>query len=291
MFMPKPRFVIILAIMSGLIGSYAVFTYLKRQEEKKADPAPAFKRVVVAAYDLRIGETLDQADLKLGQWPVDIVPPGSHTEPGLLEGRVLKNDVFAGEAILDFDLAPEGSNGGVLSLIPPGMRALTVAVNVVSGVGGFILPKTRVDVLSTLDPSGDNGDRMTKIILQNIEVLAVDQTYRKNDDDPMEVKSVTLLITPEDAEKLALAANEGDLRLSLRSSADSEIIETPGQKLSKLFSGPEKEKPRKVVYRPRKPAPKPKEPPQPRVVEVIRGSDRSTITFEDEEGEDSSKKD
>jgi pilus assembly protein CpaB len=285
MFLLKPKYVITLALVSGMVASYAVFYYLKQQESRMKTSEVVSRPVVVAAGNLTAGMILKLTDLQIRDWPENIIPDGSFSIAEVLEGRAVETDVTTGEPILTTKLAPEGSGGGVSSMIPPGMRAMTVAVNVVSGVGGFILPRTRVDILVTVASTDTKKEKTTKIILQNVEVLAVDQTYDKNDNDPITVKSVTLLVSPEDAEKLALAANEGKLQLTLRNSSDSLLSSTAGQHIGQLLS-PAKPKavPRKKTSRPRaKPKPKAKVSSSPKVVEVIRANVRSEVTFDEEE--------
>lgn len=279
MFLLKPKFVIPLALVSGLLTTYGVFQYLKQQEDPNREPEIVKRSVVVASRDLLAGTSLSIGDMVVREWPVDIIPEGSFEAADEIKDRVVKIAVTPGEAILASKLTPQGSGGGVAGLIPEGMRALTVAVNVVSGVGGFILPGTRVDVLVTVAPTTKKTENLTKTILQNVEVLAVDQTYKSNSDEPITVKSVTLLVTPEDAEKLALASNEGKLQLSLRSGVDSELASTKGVKMDQLIYQP---KP-KPTYRP-KPAPKPKvveAVDNSKVVEIIRANVRSEVEFED----------
>jgi pilus assembly protein CpaB len=279
MFLLKPKYVIPLAIVSGVLTTYGVYSYLKLQGEPAKEDEVVTRQVVVAARDIAVGTALEEVDLMVRQWPTEIVPEGSYEDPDSLQGRVIKTDVTLGEAILTSKLAPEGSGGGIASLIPAGMRALTVAVNVVSGVGGFILPKTRVDILVTVAPTSKKAENTTRTILQNVEVLAVDQTYKDNGDEAITVKSVTLLVTPEDAEKLALAGNEGKLQLALRSNVDAELHSTSGVKMSQLIS-----KPRPAQKSSSRKSSKPKvvkNTPSQKVVEVIRANVRSEIEFEE----------
>jgi pilus assembly protein CpaB len=287
MFLLKPRYVIPLAIISGLLTTYAVNDYLKRHEEPNREPEIVMQSVVVASHDLQAGTALAETDMIVRQWPAEIVPEGTFADREGLENRVVRIDVTSGEAILASKLAPLGSSGGISGLIPEGMRALTVAVNVVSGVGGFILPGTRVDVLVTVAPSSKKTENTTKTILQNVEVLAVDQTYKNDSDEPITVKSVTLLVTPDGAEKLALAANEGKLQLSLRSSVDGELASTGGVKMDQLIYQP---KP-KPVYHPKPKTTQVVEPaPQPKVVEIIRANVRSEVEFDEDESDGSESK-
>jgi pilus assembly protein CpaB len=283
MFLLKPKVVIPLALVSGLLTTYGVFQYLKQQENPNEEPEIVTRSVVVASKNLLAGTSLSVTDMMVRDWPMEIIPEGSYETMEEIEGRVVKIAVSSGEAILTSKLTPEGSGGGVAALIPEGMRALTVAVNVVSGVGGFILPGTRVDVLVTVAPSSKKTENTTKTILQNVEVLAVDQTYANDSDEPITVKSVTLLVLPEEAEKLALASNEGKLQLSLRSGVDSELASTKGVQMGQLISQP---KPKRT-YRP-KPASKPKVVEvvdQTKVVEIIRANVRSEVEFEEGQAE------
>ncbi len=292
MFLLKTRYIIPMALVAGLLASYGVYSYLKQQQERLQMPPIENRQVVVAAANLLMGATLNAEEMEVREWPKNLVPEGALQEIKTGEGRVLKTDVIAGEAILESKLAPVGSSGGVTSLIPPGMRAVTVAVDVVSGVGGFVLPKTRVDVLAIVAPSGKREEAGTKMILQNIQVLAIDQTYKKSDDDQaVTVKSVTVLVSPAEAEKLALVGNEAKLQLTLRNSADHELHSTEGVQLSQLL-GRAEVAPRQGAGIAR-PAPKMEVTSSPkageesasrRVVEVIRANVRSEMTFEEETG-------
>ncbi|MFH1312005.1 MAG: Flp pilus assembly protein CpaB [Candidatus Eisenbacteria bacterium] len=292
MFLLKPKFVITLAILTGLLAAYGVYHFLKQQEARTTDSAlPTFvsQRVVVSVTDLPVGSQLTPLDMQIRMWPENLIPAGSCDSLEKLVGRVLKIEIAAGEPVLESKLAPDGSTGGFSSLIPPGMRAVTVGVNVVSGVGGFILPRTRVDVLVTVTGVGSSGDRSTKTILQNVEVLAVDQTYDQDSDDPVTVKSVTLLVTPEEAEQVALAANEGVLQLAIRSGADDELFIGRGIELKQLMKSYTPPQPRVVSSSRPKPEPPPPPPPEPgtKVVEIIRANRLSEVEFEEMPAESS----
>jgi len=280
MFLLKPKIIFLLAVVSGLLAFYGFRSYIEQREEEAKKPL-ATRPVVVSAEDLTLGTTLNWDNLQVTEWPENIVPKGSFQEKIDLDGRVIKIAVTAGEAILASKLALKGSSGGVSSLIPKGMRAMSIAVNVVSGVSGFILPNTWVDILMTIKPSGDKTKTFTKTILEYVQVLAVDQIYKENDDDPITVKSVTLLVAPEDAERLALAGNEGKLQLTLRNTADSELYKTDGVLLSQLLKVQSRRPIRRRVSRPQ-PPPKAEKTPSFRVVEIIRSNVRSEVSFEEE---------
>jgi pilus assembly protein CpaB len=289
MFSLKPKYILILAVISGLLGSFLVYRYLQQKRAETEESVAGTRMVIVASRDLPVGATLDPANVEVKPWPVEIVPPGSGENMNELVGRVIKIETFSGEPILLSKLAPEGSIGGVSSLIPPGMRAITVAVNVVSGVSGFVLPNAKVDILATFSDS-DKEKSITKIVLQDVLVLAIDQTYEKDDSDPETVKSVTLLLAPEDSEKLALASNEGKLQMALRNSGDGDIYTTDGTRLSELIGAPKPAvKPRRTTRRKSTPRPpvqaQVSAPPPvkaPRVVEIIRSDKREEATFEQE---------
>src|SRR4030042_6632026 len=152
----RMRIVILIAVLTGTSATLALFKYLQKQKENFPNTKSSFVSVVVARTQLPMGKKLSMEDLTASRWPRDIVPEGSYTEIPILLNRVLNTQVFQGEAILESKLAPKGSEGGFSSIIPPGMRALTVSVNSYSGVSGFILPNTHVDVLVTVPSPNQN---------------------------------------------------------------------------------------------------------------------------------------
>jgi pilus assembly protein CpaB len=261
-----------------------LYKVLQQQSKRNAAPKIVTQKVVVANCDLQMGRKIETTDLKTSDWPVGIVPLGSYANASELIGRVMKTESKAGEAVIESKLSPKGSEGGFSSIIPQGMRALTVSVNNSSGVGGFILPNTRVDVLVTVSSPAQKGESTTKIILEDIKVLAVDQTFERKEDDPVIVQTVTLLVTPEDAEKLVLASTEGKLQLSLRNTSDRSVRATSGVQLKELVvkqQDPRAPKPEKVNGQSRRINRAPA--PNQTVVEVIRSSQRAKVTFENGE--------
>jgi pilus assembly protein CpaB len=278
----RMKFIIPVAILASAVATFGLYKVLQQQNKKNAGPKIITQKVVVANCDLQMGKKLEASDLKTSDWPVEIVPAGSAANAALLIGRVVRTDSKAGEAVIESRLAPQGSEGGFSSIIPSGMRALTVSVNNASGVGGFILPNTRVDVLVTVSSPAQKGESMTKIILEDIKVLAVDQTYDRKEDEPVIVQTVTLLVTPEDAEKLVLASTEGKLQLSLRNATDRSLRATSGVALKELVAKQEQRRAARPDIldgrqaRRVNPAPLPSQT----VVEVIRSSQRAEVTFE-----------
>jgi len=285
----KLKFIIFIAIITGALATFGVYQYLQKQKEKIQNPKFPLQKVVVAKVYLPIGKRLNESDLKVSDWPVNIVPKGCFLNITDAIDRVVRIEVFEGEAIIQSKLAPMGSEGGFSSIIPQGMRALTVSVNTYSGVSGFILPNTRVDVLVTVPSPNKKEESTTKIILENVKVLAVDQTFEREGDDPVIVQSVTMLVTPDEAEKLVLASTEGKLQLSLRNTADSSVKATSGVKLKELISKP---RPRRVYSRQ---APSKKQIPseletEQRVIEVIRSNERTEVKVKEEKKSNEEKK-
>ena len=283
------KFIIPIAIVASVFATFGLYKVLLQQNKRNDTPRVVYRKVAVANHDLQMGKKIEAADLSISDWPESIVPVGSYSNAEQVIGRVLKTESQTGEAIIENKLAPKGSEGGFSSIIPAGMRALTVSVNNSSGVGGFILPNTRVDVLVTVSSPVQKGESTTKIILEDIKVLAVDQTFERKEDDPVIVQTVTLLVTPEDAEKLVLASTEGKLQLSLRNTSDRSVRATSGVQLKELVVKQSGTSLRKAIG----PAGRiqPADAAQnPKVIEIIRSSQRAEVTFENGERKETKKR-
>jgi pilus assembly protein CpaB len=283
------KFIIPIAIVASAFATFGLYKVLLHQNRRESTPQVVYRKVVVANRDLSMGKKLEAADLKTSDWPEGIVPMGSYSSASELFGRVLKTESKTSEAVIESKLAPKGSEGGFSSIIPDGMRALTVSVNNSSGVGGFILPNTRVDVLVTVSSPAQKGESTTKIILEDITVLAVDQTFERKEDDPVIVQTVTLLVTPEDAEKLVLASTEGKLQLSLRNNSDRSVKVTSGVQLKELVVKQSEPSPQSAAGPARRVQPA-EAPQNHKVIEVIRSSQRAEVTFENGERKETSKR-
>ncbi|HNY90827.1 MAG TPA: Flp pilus assembly protein CpaB [bacterium] len=285
MFLLKLKFIIPLAMVTALLATLGAYSYLQNQKQTLEQNHAAMRPVVIAKIDLPAGSKLEESLLEARLFPAALAPEGSFTQPSELAGRIVKSEIFAGEALLASRLAPPGSSGGVSAVIPPGMRAMTVAVNIVSGVSGFILPHARVDVLATVSATLDKEESKTSTILENIEVLAVDQTVSPKDDDPITVKSVTLLVNPAQAEKLALASTEGKLQLVLRNTADQQTAVTEGVSLKELINKDARPTTPAAAVRRAAAAPavreEPAKEPPKQVIEVYRSSTRSEVVLEE----------
>jgi pilus assembly protein CpaB len=268
--------ILILAIGSGGAASILTYRMLKNRQISALDagdkPAPTFP-LVVATTRLPYGTVLQPEHIKTVEWASTVRPEGSFSDPSGVVGRAIMDGVVPGEPILEGRLAPKDAGGGLASVIPKGKRAVSVRVNEIIGVAGFVLPRTRVDVLVSVNPGGEKGKSASKMILQNVEVLAAGQKIEQDEEGkPETVNVITLLVSPDDAEKLTLASHEGDLQLALRNSLDLDAVTTPGVLLSNMVHGAPKETP---APRARPAAPKPASD----TVEVIRGNKRTTENF------------
>jgi pilus assembly protein CpaB len=209
-------------------------------DKRPGGAAVATSGVVVAAVDLPLAAKLKIEDLKLLEWPTDHLPPGSMSDPKELVGRVLISRVLAMQPILPGMLAAKNAGSGLAALIPSNMRAMAVRVDDVVGVAGFIHADDRVDVLVTLRPTYAGAESTTKVFLQNIKVLAVGQEVDNGDKTRLHATPATvatLLVTPQDAERLVLAQTEGRIMLTLRSWTDSQPVATDGASPSELVGG------------------------------------------------------
>lgn len=249
---------------------------------KKADaqqPSET-KDVVVAVRPLAVGTTIKPADLKIDKIVPAAFPKGAFSKMEEVVDRSVISNILVDEPILDPRLAPRGSGVGLAPIIPPGMRAVSIRVNDVSGVAGFVLPGMRVDVEVTGRPASLN-DTITTTCLQNMLILSAGTAMQPDaKGQAMQAPTVTLLATPEQAETLTLANGEGRIQLVLRNGSDQTVVKTSGKLLSELY-GVHKA-PQTTAPRPRRVAPQvaavPPPPPPPDQIVVFRGTQRSVET-------------
>jgi pilus assembly protein CpaB len=231
-------------------------------------------QVVVAANDLPVGVTLSKNDLTTLDWFSDTVPAGAFTKPDAIVGRPLLYPLSAKQPVLDRDLGVQGAGIGLAGKIPAGMRATAVRSNEISGVAGFLYPGSHVDVLVTLTPSGGNMPT-TRTVLQNVQVLTAGQTIEPDPQGrPHSVNVVTLLVTPENSQRLQLASSQGNIQFVLRSGADHEQAEISPTRLDQLFPS-DKPPVAKAVKRTARQA------PPMYMLEVIQGTKRSEEKFQE----------
>jgi pilus assembly protein CpaB len=267
----------------SLALSLAVAVIAYRMLESRANPTIQTGRLVIAAQKLALGARVGETDIRVVSWPADTPIEGAFADPAEVVGRAVIVPVVPGEPVLDAKLAPEGAGAGIGAAIPEGKRAVAVKVNEVIGVAGFVLPGTRVDVIVTGSPTSSGTADTAKVILENVQVLSAGSQLEKQDDgSPQNVTVVTLLVTPEESQKLALAANEGRIQLALRNPLDDRREDPAAVSRKALFSGsgPAPTPPTRVA-RARRRAPRPRPTPPPSlVVEVIQGGARESVTFD-----------
>lgn len=242
---------IMMLLISIFIGLIAIVIAGKWINEKAQISS---SKVYVAARDIDAGTRLTFDMLKKIDWPTTSVPTGSFQELEKLEGRVLRTYLVIGEPVLEYKLAPIGTSGGLSGVIAEGKRAITVRVNDVIGVAGFALPGNLVDVL--VSAKDENHKPFSKLVLEQILVLAVAQDVGRDDTKPKVVTAVTLEVLPEQAEILDLARSIGTLSLALRNQVDGQHVDTHGRRINDLLKQPVPIAPaalvdseKKVVYR------------------------------------------
>jgi pilus assembly protein CpaB len=266
--MRKPGNLLILAIVIGALGAALVYRQLRalRSEldaTRGTTPASTVS-VVVASEPIPLGSRIAQNQVKVVPWPADIVPEGAISDPKDVIDAVARVSIDKNQPLNHSQLLTQGA-GLLPAMIPDGMRAMSVKVDDVTGVSGFITPNSRVDVLvAGAAGEGESGQSQhSKLVLQNIKVLAIGKSIeQRQGDKAVEVPTVTLLVTPEQAERLTLAARYEPVRLALRNYGDAELVGTPGISTGGLFEV--RAKP------PAPPAARVETPHQPRPPEVRR---------------------
>lgn len=237
-------------------------------------------QIVVAAADLQTGATLSQKDVVLQDWFSDALPVGAFTKPSDVVGRPLLYPMSARQPILQRDLGVEGAGIGLAGKLPDGMRAVAIRSNEIIGVAGFVYPGSHVDLLMTFTPPGTtNGQPVTETVLQNVEVLTAGQTIEPDPQGkPQSVGVVTLLLTPQDAQKLQLASGQGSIQFVLRNGADQKVAELRPTRMDELLIG-QKPAPPVVAAAGVHHAPKPTPQTPIYLMEVIQGTSRSVQKF------------
>jgi pilus assembly protein CpaB len=269
------RAAVFLAIaLVAAVGSAVLLT--RYMDARTAAVRVPTETVMVAAIDLPVGAEIRAEHLRAVAWPTASRPEGSFSAGKDLEGKVVRVRVYKGEPVLQTKLTGSESGGGLSALLPAGMRAMAVKVNEVVGVAGFVQPGDSVDVIVTLRPELGQSVTASKVILQNIKVLAVGKELDhggKGSEKVVPATVATLMVDAEQSERLALAATQGKILLTLRGGADEGLVATKGVNSSSLLSAAEAHAPeprppeRRRVAR-REPPP----PPQSgEVVEILRG--------------------
>jgi pilus assembly protein CpaB len=226
---------LVLALVAGSAAVFLVKVYLDQARARTATAITDTEPVVVAARDLQIAQVLEPGHLEVVPWPEGRTPAGSYAKVEDLIGHSVESRLVAGEPILASKLADPERGTGLASIITEGMRAMTISVDRVVGVSGFLQPGDYVDVITTMGVDKEIEEaldtepaRVSKIVLQNIRVLAVGEHLSTEGRQAVQVRAVTLEVLPEESERLALASLHGTIQLTMRSRIDQTRIATPG---------------------------------------------------------------
>jgi pilus assembly protein CpaB len=266
------------ALLSGGAAATLAVRYLREQATPLLAAEPPEAQVVVAIRPLGAGTMIQAKDLKSIPWPASAVPPGYVRTPAEAVGRGLLVAVAENEPLLNTKLADSAAGGGLPVMIEAGMRAISVKVDEVIGVAGFVLPGTRVDVLVTLAENTRRDESSTRVILQNVRTLAAGQSSQRDvEGKPKEVTVITLLVSPEEAEMLALAANQGRIQLALRNQLDTAAVATRGVRVAALKGRSDAPPAPRSAAAAAVSAPPPRAPET--VVEGFRGGEKILTTF------------
>jgi len=232
--MKRPIIFVLIAGFAALVAALVVYSALKKREAEVQQAMVQSVDIVVAAHALGIGTKLDPSSVKTARWSRDSLPPGAFTDASAVMNKYTKASLVENQPIVADWLFSGEKNAGVLPLlIPTGMRALSVPVDEVSDIAGFVLPHAHVDVLVSVT---SGAKPLSKIVLQDVEVLAIAQDIEQVNDKPQLVHVVTMLVTPDQAERLTLASGQGGLRLALRNYDDQNVVATNGVTLAQLLN-------------------------------------------------------
>ncbi len=276
------------AIALALGGFVSLFVY-KNLQGRGPSVVEAGADVIVAADDIQVGSRVEDRDVRIAKFPASGLPAGAYAKKSQVMGRGVIIPISRGEFILPSKLAPENAGAGLPSLIPPGMRAVSVRVTDVVSVAGFVGPGTRVDVLLTGTPNG-SSESQTTTVLQNVAVIASGHTLERSaTGEAQNTPVITLLASPEDAERLTLASVEGKIQLSLRNPLDTHQDPVDAANAKGLYKGgtPAASPPRTTI-RPVRQQKTEKPPPSPSVlsVEVYKGDKKTVVPLPEQSGED-----
>lgn len=273
--------VLLVAVATAGAATFAVLRMIQRAPVREVEVAHTY--IVTAAHALPTGVRITAADVKVVAWPSSAPVPGAFDKVEAVVDRGVVSAFAENEPVTETKLASSAAGAGLPPTIPPGMRAISVRVNEVIGVAGFVIPGTRVDVFVTLK---QDAGSMTRVVVSNVQVLTAGTRYEQDQGksgEAMPSSVVTLLLTPEDAERLVLASNDGQIMLALRNPLDTESTDTKGTRTSGLFGAPPPPEPgpaRQVRPKAPEPVAQPvvQAPPQRYVVETFRAAKRAEET-------------
>jgi pilus assembly protein CpaB len=228
---------LLIGFIALALGAFVSLVVYRNLQSKAGSKAPPGEEVIVAADDLQVGTKIEDKDVRLVRFPSGDLPVGCFHQKNKVVGRGVVLPIARGEFVLTNKLAGENAGSGLPSLIPPGMRAVSVRVNDTTSVSGFVLPGTRVDVLLTGNPQGSN-EQQTGTVLENVAVIATGQRLERNSaGEAQSAPVVTLLLSPDDAERLTLASSQGHIQLALRNPLDTQQTDVAAVKANSLYKG------------------------------------------------------
>jgi len=286
--MNRTRLLMIGALALALGAFVSLLVYKNMQGKGPSSNEPGAD-VVVAQDEIQVGARVEDHNVRIARFPASGLPPGAYSKKSQVLGRGVIIPISKGEFILPSKLAPENAGSGLPSLIPPGMRAVSVRVNEVVSVAGFVGPGTRVDVLLTGTPNGST-ENQTTTVLQNVAVIASGHTLERSaSGEAQNTPVITLLASPEDAERLTLASSEGKIQLSLRNPLDTHQDSVDPANAKGLYKGgtAPAAPPKPAVHAAKqKKTEKPPPPPSVLSVEVYKGDKKTVVPLAEQSSDE-----
>jgi pilus assembly protein CpaB len=228
---------LMIGVLALALGTFVSVLVYKNLQARAGQINEVGSDVIVATNDIQVGAKVEEHDIRIAKFPITDVPPGAYSKRSQVLGRGVVVPIGRGEFLLPTKLAPENAGTGLPSLIPPGMRAVSVRVNEVVSVAGFVTPGTRVDVLLTGTPVGST-EPQTTTVLQNVAVIASGHTLERSvTGEAQNTPVITLLVSPDDAQRLTLASSEGHIQLSLRNPLDTRQDDVTASKSKGIYQG------------------------------------------------------
>jgi pilus assembly protein CpaB len=228
---------LLIGFVALALGGFVSLVVYRTLQSRTSSKTPLGEEIVVAADDLQVGSKIEDKDIRLVRFPSGELPAGCFHQKTKVVGRGVVLPIARGEFVLPNKLAGENAGSGLPSLIPPGMRAVSVRVNDTTSVSGFVQPGTRVDVLLTGNPQG-SSEPQTTTVLENVAVIATGQRLERNSaGEAQSAPVVTLLVSPDDAERLTLASTQGHIQLALRNPLDTKQEDVAAVRSNSLYKG------------------------------------------------------
>jgi pilus assembly protein CpaB len=272
---------LLIGFVALALGAFVSLVVYRNLQSRAGSKAPPGEDVVIASDDLQVGTKLEDKDVRVVHFPSGDLPAGTFRSKTKVVGRGVVLPIARGEFVLANKLAGENAGSGLPSLIPPGMRAVSVRVNDTTSVSGFVQPGTRVDVLLTGNPQGSN-EQQTTTVLENVAVIATGTRLERNSaGEAQSAPVITLLVSPDDAERLTLASSQGHIQLALRNPLDTQETDVAAVKSNSLYKGGVEPAPAAAPRsRPKHiEAPAPPSIPTAYTVEVYKGDKKEETKF------------